>query len=144
MSKLMDDVVTTARNFAQNIQQHFDTPLDYSLSSLADIDDMLDGLSKRLDDLKEDAFFDLYTMTGCYVFEVARRSYGGEYFWIQEERQPVLVAGLPEFFVGIKAWEKVRGRLTNGEEDNIPFYIQGYEEHIAIGRTKKGYHVTIV
>lgn len=105
---------------------------------------MLDGMGANLGELKEKALFDPYTMTGCYVLEAARRAYGGEYFWIQEEQQPVLVTGLPEFSVGIKAWEKVLGRLKNGREDNIPFYIDGYREHIEIGRNQKGYHVTIV
>lgn len=144
MRDLTEDIEITARNFVQGMQQYFNTPLDYSLESLEKIDDMLDGLSRRLSELKEGAFFDLYTMTGCYVFETARRAYGGEYAWIQEEQQPILAAGLPDFFVAIKAWEKVKGRLEKGEENNIPFYIQGYQEHIAIGRTQKGYHALIV
>ena len=27
--------------------------------------------------------------------------------------------------VSIRAWEKVKGRLTNGREDNIPIYAAG-------------------
>ena len=144
MRNLTDDVVNTANNFVQNMKQYFDTPLDYSIESLEEIDEMLDGLGKRREEMTEDAFFDLYSMTGCYVFETARRNYGGEYFWIQGEGQPGLAAGHPDFLVVIKAWEKVKGRLIKGEEDNIPFYIAGYKEHIEIGRTKPGYHVTIV
>ena len=144
MRNLTDDVVNTANNFVQNMKQYFDTPLDYSIESLEEIDEMLDGLGKRREEMTEDAFFDLYSMTGCYVFETARRNYGGEYFWIQEEGQPGLAAGRPDFLVVIKAWEKVKGRLIKGEEDNIPFYIAGYKEHIEIGKTKPGCHVTIV
>ena len=144
MRNLTDDVVNTAHNFVQAMQQFFDSPLDYSIESLTEIDEMLDGLGKRREEFQEEAFFDLYSMTGCYVFETARRNYGGEYFWIEEENQPGLGAGYPDFLVVIKAWEKVRGRLVNGGEDNIPFYIAGYKEHIDTGRTKPGYHVTIV
>ena len=56
----------------------------------------------------------------------------------------LLIAGLPDFFVSIRAWEKVKGRVMNGKEDNIPFYIAGYKEHIERGKNKKGYSVTIV
>jgi len=49
---------------------------------------------------------------------------------------------LPDFQVSIRAWEKVRGRLTNGKEDNIPFYVAGYKEHIEQG--KKGDFIMIV
>ncbi len=142
MGRLIDDIQETAHNFTLGPQEHFDGPLDYSVESLAVVDDFLDMFSGE--DMDEDALFDLSSMVGCYVFEVARRNYGGEYFWIQEEQQPVLVAGRPDFSVEIKVWEKVKGRLLNGGEDNIPFYIAGYKEHIQIGRTRPGYFVTIV
>ena len=144
MGKLMEDIVQTAQNFVDNMQQFFDTPLDYSVASLEEVDEMLDGMGQKRDELNEDGFFDLYSMTGCYIFEVARRNYGGEYYWLEEERQPILVAGEPDFSVAIKAWEKAKGRLTRGREDSIPFYIAGYKEHIETGKTKKDYHVTIV
>ena len=54
------------------------------------------------------------------------------------------MAGRPDFSVEIKVWEKVRGRLLHGEEDNIPFYIAGYKEHIEIGKSKPGCFATIV
>ena len=83
-------------------------------------------------------------MVGSYVFETARKNYGGEYFWIQEEKQPVLIAGFPDFTVSMKAWEKVRRRLINGQEDCISFYINGFKEHIEKGKTQKGYSAVIV
>lgn len=144
MNRLMDDIQSTAHNFTVNFQQFSGMPLDYSLKSLEGVDEMLDGMGKKIEELKRNVLFDLCSMTGCYIFEVARRNYGGEYFWIEEERQPILVAGRPDFSVEIKAWEKTWGRLVNGKEDNIPFYIAGYQEHIAVGKTKKGYHVTVV
>ena len=47
-----------------------------------------------------------------------------------------MIGGLPDFYVSVCAWEKVRGRIVNGPEDSIPFYIQGYKEHMEIGRSK--------
>lgn len=44
-----------------------------------------------------------------------------------------------DFSVSIKAWEKVGGRLENGVEDNIPFYIKGLQEHIEKGKFTCGY-----
>ena len=57
MRNLTDDVVNTANNFVQNMKQYFDTPLDYSIESLEEIDEMLDGLGKRREEMTEDAFF---------------------------------------------------------------------------------------
>ena len=67
---------------------------------------------------------------GAYVFEVARRNFGGKYFWYDPTNQPILVTGLPDFEVSILAVEKVKGRLMNGKEDNIPFYFAGYVEKV--------------
>lgn len=60
----------------------------------------------------------------------------------EKEQQPVLIAGLPDFRVQMKVWEKVRGRVLNGREDNIPFFIAGYKEYIE--RAKEGEVFTIV
>ena len=49
---------------------------------------------------------------GCYVLETARRNYGGEYYWLSNEQQPILVAGEPDFSVSIKAWEKIKGYMV--------------------------------
>ena len=140
MGQLFDDIVGTANSFTKNFSDKGN--FDYSIASLAEVDDLLDEMSNY--ELDEDTIYSIYTMVGAYVFETARRNHGGKYYWMQEEEQPILVVGEPDFSVSIKAWEKVRGRLENGEEDNIPFYIKGFEEHIEKGKEQKGYQVLIV
>ena len=140
MSKLTSRIQNTAHSFTINLQEWFDRTLDYSLESLDEIDQMLEAFGRQ--DLDEDSLSRLSSMVGCYIFETARRNCGGEYRWLEQEHQPVLTVGGPDFFVGIKVWEKVRGRLLNGREHNIPFYIAGYQR--AIGQAQKDYHVTIV
>lgn len=140
MSRLQEDIISTAENFTINFADKGN--FDYSIESLAKVDELLDELSDFLMD--EDAMYNVSTMVGAYIFETARRNYGGEYFWIEDEEQPILMAGGDKFEVSIKAWEKVQARLENGEEDNIPFYIAGYKEHITIGMEKEGYRALIV
>lgn len=140
MGQLMDDIVGTANSFAENFSDKGN--FDYSINSLEEVDDLLEEMSDYA--LDEDTIYNIYTMVGSYVFETARRNYGGKYDWMREEQQPILVAGEPDFSVSIKAWEKVRGRLENGTEDNIPFYIEGFKAHIEKGKMQKGYHVIIV
>lgn len=142
MGKLMDDIVNTANNFANGYGELLGYTFDYSVESLAEVDDMLDDV--RSSEKDEDMLYNVYTMSGCYVFETARRNYGGEYYWLEDEQQPILVAGEPDFSVTIKAWEKTKGYLENGAEDSLSFYIQGYKEHIERGRAQKGYKVLIV
>ncbi len=141
MGQLMDDIVSTADAFTSNFKDKGD--FDYSIVSLVLVDDLLEEASDYvLDD--EDALYNLTSMVGCYVFETARRNYGGEYRWIKEEQQPILIAGMPDFFVSIRAWQKVKARVVNGKEDSIPFYIAGYNEHIQHGKNKKGYSAEII
>ena len=141
MEKLMSDILLTAKNFSENFTECGD--FDFSVESLEAVDRLLDELSGY--GLNEAALLDASSMIGSYVFEVARRNYGGEYFWIEEEQQPLLTAGLPDYRISIKAWEKVRGRLTKGKEDNIPFYIDGFRQYAEKGAQEKpGYAALIV
>lgn len=142
MGKLMDDIVNTANNFANGYGELPGYKFDYSIESLADVDDMLDDV--RSSEKDENMLYNVYTMSGCYVFETARRNYGGEYYWLEDEQQPILVAGEPAFSVIIKAWEKTKGFLKNGREDSLAFYIQGYKEHIERGKAQRGYKALIV
>ena len=145
MNQLMEDIVHTAKSFTENFNDDSVYPFiqkgvfDYSIESLAVVDQLLEEFRKY--ELDEDALYNISSMVGCYIFETARKNYGGEYLWIAKEQQPVLIAGLPDFQVSIRAWEKVRGRLKNGGEDNIPFYIAGYKEHIEHGN--KGDFISI-
>ncbi len=141
MGRLQDDIVSTADSFTKNFSDRGN--FDYSFESLKAVDALLEEMSDFIFD-DEDALYNASTMIGSYVFEVARRNYGGEYFWVSDEEQPILEAGQPDYAVSIKAWEKVRGRIENGEEDNIPFYIAGFKEHVEKGKTQKGYTALIV
>lgn len=147
MNELMNDIIHTADHFVENFSQDpvytfiQKESLDYSIESLVVVDELLDELRSDLE-LDEDTLYNMSSMIGCYVFETARKNYGGEYLWVRNEEQPVLVAGRPDFQVSIRAWQKVKGRLVNGKEDSIPFYIAGYQEHI--DAAKKGDFIMIV
>ena len=141
MEPLMHDIIRTADAFASHFQDH--GVFDYSIESLSLVDDLLEEASDYVVD-DDDALYNLASLAGCYVFETARRNYGGTYRWINEEQQPILIAGMPDFFVSIKAWEKVKARIVNGKEDHIPFYIAGYKESIQRGKNHKGYSAAII
>lgn len=143
MSQLMNDIVKTAKTFSAGFGKFSEQgTFDYSIESLVLVDDLLETLRKH--EWNEENLFNLASMVGCYVFETARRNYGGEYHWAEKEQQPLLIAGLPDFRVSIRAWEKVKNCIVNGKEDSIPFYIAGYKEHIEHGKREKGYSATIV
>ena len=138
-SRLEQDIISTAESFTNNFSDKGN--FDFSVQSLRKLDDILEELCEY--ELDNDALNSISSMAGSYIFEVARRNYGGQYFWVQERDQPVLVTGEPEFSISIFAFDKIRGRIQNGKEDEIPYYFDGYIEAVEKGKTT-GYSATIV
>ena len=99
-------------------------------------DEILSVFSENKDDMDSGMLEDIIAQAGSYIFEVARRNYGGKYYWYDQLNQPILVTGQPEFEISILAFEKVKQRIENGNEDNIPFFFAGYSERVKKG--KKG------
>lgn len=140
MGKLMDDVVYLAKQYVENFKDKGE--FDYSMESLAFVDAHMESMRRH--GLSPDQLRDLSAMAGSYVFETARCNAGGNYFWDDKGRQPLLVAGIPRFFVSMNAWQKTRGRLERGAEDNIAYFVEGYCRHVAIGKGRAGYIAKLV
>jgi hypothetical protein len=116
--------------------------LDFSINSLNIVDDILEEVSDYKDEMSEGQLDSIVHTIGSYVFEVARRNFGGKYFWYEHLKQPILVTGQPNFEISLLVIEKVKGRIQNGSEDNIPFFFQGYVERIK--NAKRGDQAMIV
>lgn len=97
--------------------------LDYSEASLIHVDRILDDFFKRPAPLPDDLHF----LASAYVFETARREFGGRYLRGDEENPFVLVIGEPDFQIGVCVMAKVAGRAENGPEDSIPFFYAGIQ-----------------
>jgi Cys-tRNA synthase (O-phospho-L-seryl-tRNA:Cys-tRNA synthase) len=123
------DMISSADFFLKTSSERF-KGLDFSVKSLEVVESALDEASEFYEDMNQEQRHNLIKTIGSYIFEVARRKYGGKYFWYDQLTQPILVTGQPDFEVSILAFEKVKGRLENGKEDNIPFYFAGYEERV--------------
>ncbi|MCW2038237.1 hypothetical protein VDG09_07285 [Xanthomonas campestris pv. raphani] len=109
--------------------------LDFSRDSIALVDRVLQDFHSQEAPLPEDLHF----LASAYVFESARKRYGGRYLRGDQNNPFVLVIGEPDFQIGVCAMDKVRGRVTNGPEDNLQFFFDGIE---APYREKK--NVTLV
>ena len=97
--------------------------LDYSRDSIALVDRVLQDFYTQQAPLPEDLHF----LASAYVFECARRRYGGRYLRGDEDNPFVLVIGEPEFEIGFCVMAKVAGRAANGPEDNLQFFFDGIE-----------------
>jgi len=123
------DMVESANFFIESVSDRF-SGLDFSVKSLEVIECALEEAFDFYDEMSQEQKQDLINSVGSYIFEVARKNFGGKYFWYDKLNQPILVTGQPEYEVSILAYDKVKGRLENGKDDNIPFYFAGYTERV--------------
>lgn len=123
------DIMKSAELFVERSVERY-LGLDFSVESLEVIDYVLEDASDFYDEMNEDQRNNIINSVGSYVFEVARKTFGGKYFWYDKLNQPIFVTGQPEFEVSILAFDKVKMRIENGKEDNIPFYFAGYVERV--------------
>ena len=135
--EFIEKSTNNAERLISSFNERLDNALDYSESSLEVLDeDILSLFFENKDDIDSGMLEDIIAQAGSYIFEVARRNYGGKYYWYDHLNQPILVTGQPNFEISILAIEKVKFRIENGYEDNIPFFFEGYSERVKKG--KKG------
>lgn len=139
MEELKNDIISTAESFTKNFSDYGD--LDYTVQSLSLVDSILEGLREY--EIDEETLSFISSMVGSYIFEVARKIFSGQYYWNYEKEQPVLVTGEPSYSISLYAFDKVKARLENGQEDNIPFYFDGYVSSVKKGK-ESGYCSTIL
>jgi len=126
MNAIHYEVLATAERAVAVLQDRAGGRLDWSIASLQAVDEMLVEVSDYVADLDEAVVTSLVQQLGCYVLEVARRAYGGTYFWHEEGEQPILVVGEPAAHVALMAWSKVTGRITGDAGDDIVFFFDGF------------------
>jgi hypothetical protein len=102
--------------------------LDFSQASLTIVEEMADEAAQWITTLPPNQLTNLVQDIGCYLLEVGRREFGGEYLWHEPRDQPVLVVGEPAYHVALMTWDKVRGRLGGDRADNLPFFYDGFAE----------------
>ncbi|MFT3663167.1 MAG: hypothetical protein QM809_17910 [Gordonia sp. (in: high G+C Gram-positive bacteria)] len=125
--ELADEMTAVAMRFAA---AYDGDGLDFGRESLVRLDEILDGVHRSGAQSADDVAMG----AACYVFEVARREFGGRFLAFDEQNPVVLVVGEPEFRVGLCAIGKTRGRITLGAEDHIPFFYEGFVQAVAARR----------
>ena len=133
--EFIKDMTSNAERITGAYNEMLDGALDFSVNSLKALDELLDQFHQNKNDIDDEMKSDVIAQAGSYIFEVARRNYGGKYFWYNQMNQPILVTGQPDFEISIIAFDKVRMRIENGKEDQIPFYFKGYEERVRKGES---------
>ncbi|MEZ5943097.1 MAG: hypothetical protein R3C18_17020 [Planctomycetaceae bacterium] len=126
----MDDLQIQISEKAESAIEQFRTrsgdALDYSESSLDVVEEILAEASSYRHELPADQVNAITHLLGAYILEVGRRSFGGKYYWHDERDQPVLVVEERDYRIAMLVFDKIRGRLSGDEADNIPFFYRGF------------------
>lgn len=130
MDNLAREVAKIATNAVKSADDRGGKKLDYSEQSLATVEEILSEASAYRSELSAAAITKLSQSFGCYILEVGRRPFGGEYRWLDQRDQPVLVVGEPDFHVAMITWDKVSGRLSGDAADSIPFFYTGFADRV--------------
>jgi hypothetical protein len=141
IDEFTQQMIDTSSKCVDRFQGRF-IGLNFSVESLKVVDNILEEVSEFKEDMNEGQINNVIQTVGSYIFEVARKNFGGRYFWYDQLNQPILVTGQPNFEISLLAFEKVKGRIQNGKEDNIPFFFQGYVERV--NKAKPGDKAMIV
>ena len=129
LDTLTQQMISLAAEGVDFFEVRFDG-FDYTQASLAVVEELLHEASDFYENMSAERQDQIVEQVGAYVFEVARRNFGGRYFWYDTGDQPILSTGLPVFEISLLVYDKVRGRLKNGPEDSIPFFFEGYAERV--------------
>lgn len=130
IDELEQQISTRADDAATRFQEPSGGRLDFSEASVAAVDALVAEIAEFIADVPQDQAEGLVQDFGCYLFETARRTFGGKYYWMQEHQQPVLVVGNPEFTVGLIAFTRVRGRLRSEVAEPLPVFFSGFAERV--------------
>lgn len=143
-ANIQQEFISKANNHAERIVRAFnpkyDGAFDYSIRSLNILDSLIEDYADFSDPSDEEMIYDFCVQAGSYILEVARRNFGGVYFWEDDLKQPMLKTGFPDFEITLLTFNKVRNRITEGEEHNIPYFFKRYSEKVR--KAEKGENVT--
>ncbi|WP_300671835.1 hypothetical protein [Soonwooa sp.] len=133
--EFINNSTANAEKIIEGFGEKYNKAFDYSVKSLETLDTLLDNFADYAEEMGDEMKQNLIAQAGSYIFEVARRNFGGKYFWYDQMNQPILVTGLPNYEISLVAFNKVKMRIENGIEDNIPFFFQGYSERVLKAKT---------
>ena len=126
MDELSTQIRQAADRFVAISESRSGSKLDYSEASLVLVEEMLAEAADFASEMSQSRLSGLVRDFGCYIMEVGRQEFGGCYRWHEDRDRPVLIVGEPLFRVAMLSWDKVKGRISGDESDNIPFHYAGF------------------
>ncbi len=126
--KLALEIYTNAQKYIEDFD--VEGQLNYSENSLLNVDWFVDDQYQFGDPLNAEYNNEIIELVGSYVLEVARKIYGGEYYWNETKTEPILVIGQPEFEISLSIYDKVRTRLETEHSENIIYYFNLFAEKV--------------
>lgn len=117
--------------------------LDYS-EDFTKLDDFVDFCIQNTDSSNLEGIIE---RVAYYIFVVAEKNYGGQFFQNESGDHLVLVIGQPDYQIIFDPIAKTKLRFENGREDSLAFYYSGIDdvmEEIKSGEISKGEKINLI
>lgn len=128
MNDLKEQIMEKAKLAVSQFQERAGGVLNYSEDSLSAIEEILTEASEFINEISEEQINALIHLAGSYILAVAANEFDGQFYWHEQQNQPIFVVGEPDFNIAIIAFNKVKGRLSGDAAENIPFFYKGFAE----------------
>ena len=127
---LATQMAADADDAAQLAASHFDVSLDYTESSVATIERMVDDVEYSLPGGRSPENVSLLCrLWGAYIGEVFRRNLGGE--WLNWKDQYGEAIAFQCGGVKVFPHDKVRKRFAEGKEHNLDAYYKAFRNEMS-------------
>lgn len=127
-NELYQEIQAWAQNAIFNSPTWSINQLDYSEKSISVVEIILNEMAEKSLGLSDEQIVMMSQEYGCYLLLTAYRLYGGEFFWNDENEQPMLIVGEPEACIVLLTWNKMRGRLLGDKADHVAYFFDEFSK----------------
>jgi hypothetical protein len=128
----LDEAMSAAAESAVGFARDCGVTLDYSESSIEKVEHLIGELHKSMATERppEKQVDRMCTMFGAYIADVIRRRWGGQWGLDSKLQPGEKVLTFTVSTIDMWPQSKVYKRLTNGPEDDLRWYFQGFKDQI--------------
>lgn len=125
-NELYEEIKAWAENAVFHSPAWSINQLDYSEKSISAVELIIDELSEKHYEIPEEQLDMITQEYGCYILMVAQRLYGGDFYWNEDQAQPMLIVGEPDACIVLLTWQKVKGRLLGDKIDHLAYFFEQF------------------
>lgn len=111
---------------------------DFSTGSLTKVEEALDEASGEFVGLSEDQAVKLVQWFGCYIPEVGRKQFRGNYLWHTQRDEPDVVVGEPTFYVAMIIGTRLVAKYPGNRQTTFRPFMKASPKELSVRKQGMG------